>query len=259
MGLLDGQVTIVTGSANPNGIGFATATRFVEEGAKAVVLVDIDEQVHTRKEELEGLRPGVEIRSYVANVADDKQMGVVIDATYNEFGHIDSVLSNAAVNTPGNATTVSKEDFMRTYEINVYAPFLMAKLVVPIMKKQGKGSIIDMCSANARVAEYDLAPYVGSKGAIESQTQANALDFARYGVRCNAIAPGLLHTGFNDPHHNHRGETQEELTAVIEQIHPTGKLINPIEIANIAVFLASDLSTACVGTTIFGDAGFSIK
>jgi NAD(P)-dependent dehydrogenase (short-subunit alcohol dehydrogenase family) len=252
---LNGKISIVTGSANPNGIGFATAKKFLEYGA-TVIMVDISENIVSAAENLSSLGA---VEGYRCDVSDLESMSTFIDYVISKFGRIDIVVNNAAVNIPGDSVEATLEEWDLHYKVNVKSQFIMSKLVVPHMRIQLSGSVVNMASANSFVAEKQLFAYVGTKGAVRQQTMADALDNAPYGIRFNCIGPGLVNTGFNDLHHNKVDGGRDEVMKHITEIHPTGKPITPEEVANVALFLASDLSSGCVGGYYPVDGGFSIK
>lgn len=252
------KVVIVTGGANPIGIGYATAKAFAEHDAKVVVIMDIDPRVHDAAKNITK-ETGAAIHSIQIDVSNEDDMRTAISNIVEKYGRIDAVANVAAVNIPGNALEIKFEQFYKTYVVNVWAQLLMAKLVVPIMKEQGSGTIVDVSSANARASEEALVAYVGSKGAIESQNQANALDWAKYGIRFNSVGPGLVNTGFNDAHHARMGTTREEVTAIAGDLQPIGRDIKPVEVANTILFLSHEYSSGIVGSFIPVDGGYLTK
>jgi len=250
---LSGKVAIVTGAAQ--GIGRATVEKFVKEGA-SVVLADISPLGYTLAQDLSD--QGADVMFIKTDVGSLDDLTTLVDVTMGQYGKIDVLVNNAAINVPGSVLDASEEDWEKTLNVNVNSMRRLCKLVIPFMQKQGGGSIINMASANSYVAEPELTPYVTSKGAILMLTKAMALDFAKDGVRINAVCPGWVLTKFNDPHTDRFGGTDEVLKS-ISDIHPTGKTIDPTEIANVVAFLASDESTAIIGAGLLADAGYTIK
>lgn len=249
------KVVLVTGGANPIGIGYATAYEFSKANAKVVAIVDIDPRVIESAQAISN-ETGGQVIPFNVDVTEEIDMQEVVEALVRVYGTVDCVANCAAVNIPGSALDITKEQFMKTYEVNVWSQLLITKLVVPIMKEQGSGTIVDVSSANARASEKSLVAYVGSKGAIESQNQANALDWASFGIRFNTVAPGLVNTGFNDAHHKFMGTTREEVTEQVGALQPIGRLIYPKEVANAILFFSSDLSSGCVGAFLTVDGGY---
>jgi len=254
MGKLSGKVAIITGGTS--GIGKATALLFAEEGADLVIT--------GRRAEL-GQRVENEIRERGARCvfiqADHSQAGDcsrVVERTLSEFGRVDILFNNAGIVTSGTAETTSEEVWNATLAINVTAVWRMCKLVIPHMKRQGKGVIVNNGSDWSVVAGDDALPYVTSKGAVAMMTKAMALDHARDNIRVNAVCPGdtiverWLEKGyFEDSDPVTIEEAMKESSAYI----PMGRFGKPEEIAHAVLFLASDDSSFVTGHLLLVDGG----
>jgi len=254
MGKLTGKVAIITGSTS--GIGRATALLFAEEGAGVVIT--------GRRAELGG-RLENEIRELEAHClfvqadhtrADD--CARVVERTLAEFGRVDILFNNAGIVTGGTAETTSEDVWNETLAINVSAVWRMSKLVIPIMKKQGKGVVVNNGSDWSVVAGRDAFPYIMSKGAVAMMTKAMALDYARENIRVNAVCPGdtlverWMEKGYfesSDP--VTIDEAMKESSAYI----PMGRFGKPEEIAQAVLFLASDDSSFVTGHLLLVDGG----
>ena len=254
MGKLTGKVAIITGSTS--GIGRATALLFAEEGAGVVIT--------GRRAEL-GRRLENEIRELEAHClfvqadhtrADD--CARVVERTLAEFGRVDILFNNAGIVTGGTAETTSEDVWNETLAINVSAVWRMSKLVIPIMKKQGKGVVVNNGSDWSVVAGRDAFPYIMSKGAVAMMTKAMALDYARENIRVNAVCPGdtlverWMEKGYfesSDP--VTIDEAMKESSAYI----PMGRFGKPEEIAQAVLFLASDDSSFVTGHLLLVDGG----
>ena len=253
-GKLSGKVAIVTGATS--GIGKATALLFAEEGADVVIT--------GRRLEL-GQRLESEIRQRgvrcVFVQADHSQAGDcsrVVERTLSEFGRVDILFNNAGIVTSGTAETTSDQVWNDTFAINVTAVWHMCKLVLPLMKKQGGGVIVNNGSDWSVVAGKDAFPYIMSKGAVGMMTKAMALDHARENIRVNAVCPGdtlvdrWMEKGYfegSDPVSIE--DAMKESSAYL----PMGRFGKPEEIAKAVLFLASDDSSFVTGHLLLVDGG----
>ena len=254
MGKLTGKAAIITGATS--GIGKATALLFAAEGADLVIT--------GRRVEL-GQRLESEIRERSARCvfveADHSQASDcsrVVDRTLAEFERVDILFNNAGIVTGGTAEITSEEIWNETLAINVTAVWRMSKLVLPHMRKQGKGVIVNNGSDWSVVAGKDAFPYIMSKGAVAMMTKSMALDYARENIRVNAVCPGdtlvdrWLEKGYfesSDP------VTIEEAMQESSAYIPMGRFGKPEEIAQAVLFLASDDSSFVTGHLLLVDGG----
>lgn len=254
MGKLTGNVAIITGATS--GIGKATALLFAEEGADVVI---------TGRRAGLGQRLESEIRTRGArglfvtadhSRADDCSR--VVERTLAEFGRIDILFNNAGIVTSGTAETTTEEVWSATLAINVTAVWQMSKLVLPHMRRQGKGVIVNNGSDWSVVAGKDAFPYIMSKGAVAMMTKAMALDYARENIRVNAVCPGdtlvdrWLEKGYFD---SSDPVTVEEAMKESSAYIPMGRFGKPEEIAKAVLFLASDDSSFITGHLLLVDGG----
>ena len=254
MGKLTGNVAIITGATS--GIGRATALLFAEEGADLVITGRRAERGHQVENEIKqrGGR-GVFVRADHARAEDCSR---VVEQTLAEFGRVDILFNNAGIVTAGTAETTSDEIWNEALAINVTAVWRMSKLVIPQMRKQGKGAIVNNGSDWSVVAGKDAFPYIMSKGAVAMMTKAMALDYARENIRVNAVCPGdtfverWMEKGYfesSDP--VSLDEAIDESSAYI----PMGRFGKPEEIAQAVLFLASDDSSYVTGHLLLVDGG----
>lgn len=251
MMMLQAKVAIVTGGAQ--GIGAAVVRRFVEEGARvaiADILVEKGEQLQRELTE-----KGYDVLFVRTDVSNSESVKAFVQSVLDRFGKIDILCNNAAVNIPGSVEELEEEAWDKTINVNIKSQFLLSKYVIPHMRKQEQGSIINMASANSFVAEPRLAAYVASKGAIMQLTKAMALDCAP-SIRVNCICPGWVDTTFNDAHAELYGGREKVLEG-LANVQIIGRPIQPVEIANVAVFLASDLSSCMTGVPVLADGGIT--
>jgi NAD(P)-dependent dehydrogenase (short-subunit alcohol dehydrogenase family) len=250
-GRLDGKVTIVTGAGS--GIGRATAIRFAEEGAR-VTCVDVnDATVRGVVEEI-----GAAAHAVAADVSDPAAVRAYTDETVQRWGSVDVVFNNAGVNLPGVFHEASDDLIERTLAVNVKGVMFGCRYAIPHMLRRGGGSLINTSSVNGLVAEPFLAIYAASKGAIIMLSKGIALDYAKQGIRCNAIAPGWVDTPVNYAHAELLGGL-EQVYAEIDSFQPIGRPGEPREIANVALFLASDESSFVTGSVVVADGGMTAK
>jgi dihydroanticapsin dehydrogenase len=248
---LSGKVSIVTGAGS--GIGRATAIRFAQEGAR-VTCVDVTrDSVEATAAEI-----GDAAFAVTADVSDPAAVRAYTDATVERWGSLHVVFNNAGVNLPGVFHEASDEIVDRTLAVNVKGPIYGCRYAIPHMLRGGGGSLINTSSVNGIVAEPFLAIYATSKGAIIMLSKGIALDYAKQGIRCNAIAPGWVDTPVNYAHAELLGGL-DKVYADIDSFQPIGRPGEPREIANVALFLASDESSFVTGSVLVADGGMTAK
>lgn len=248
---LAGKVTIVTGAGS--GIGRASAIRFAEEGAR-VTCVDINrEAVEVVAREI-----GDAAHAVGADVSDPAAVRAYTDDTVTRWGRLDVAFNNAGINIPGVFHEVPDEVINRTLDVNVKGCIYGCRYAIPHMLRAGAGSLINTTSVNGLVAEPFLTIYATSKGAIVMLSKGIALDYAKQGIRCNALAPGWVDTPINYAHAEMLGGLKE-VYATIDSFQPIGRPGEPREIANVALFLASDESSFVTGSVIVADGAMTAK
>ena len=248
---LDGKVCIVTGAGS--GIGRASAIRFAEEGAR-VTAVDID--LDSAEATVRSIGPAA--IAVQADVSIASEVKAYTDATVERWGGLHVVFNNAGVNLPGVFHEASDEVIDRTLDVNVKGCIYGCRYAIPYMLAGGGGSLINTTSVNGIVAEPFLTIYATSKGAIVMLSKGIALDYAKQGIRCNALAPGWVDTPINYAHAEMLGGLKE-VYATIDSFQPIGRPGEPREIANVALFLASDESSFVTGSVIVADGGMTAK
>ncbi len=251
---LDGKVAIVTGATG--GIGEATAKRFLEEGASVMLVGRSEEKLKATRERLavEGT-----VVDFVADAADEKATAAAVDAAVKAFGRVDILLANAG--TEGNFAPIESltvEEFESVFRTNVIGVWLSMKHCVEPMKQRGGGSIIAISSIAGMIGSPTMAPYIASKHAVYGLVKTAALELAPFGVRVNAIGPGPI-----DNRMMRSLESQfnpEDVAAAHEFVLskvPMQRYGTNEEVANLALFLASDESTFCTGSIHMIDGGFT--
>ena len=246
MGKLDGKVAIVTGATS--GMGRESAKLFAAEGAKVVVTGRNEERA---KEVVDDIKAaGNEAIYVIADMANLDDVQKIFDATMEEYGTVD-VLFNAGMLSMSPLMEVTLEEWNRVFNVNVTSALLLTQLVAPVMQEKGKGTIVNTCSVASFGAHHGFAAYVDSKHAMAGLTKSMAWELGP-DIRCNGIAPGLIHTAMVDSIGG-PGALQQ----MIDQC-PVKRHGVPEDIANIALFLASDDSSFIDGQIIKVDGGFEI-
>jgi len=253
-GRLAEKVVIITGAGR--GIGRAAALLFASEGAR-LALVDINEESGEAAAEEVRLQGGEAI--YVkTDLTHSAQVKMMADTVVEKYGRIDVLYNNAGINHFGKVTDADEAAWDRVMAVNAKSVFLTCKFVIPIMAKQKKGVIINTGSAASLVGLANLSAYTASKGAVLQLTRNMALDYAKDGIRVNAICPGVTATEmteqviYDDPDPKAARER-------FDRVIPRGSMAAPIEIANAALFLASDESSYITGAAIPVDGGYTAE
>jgi dihydroanticapsin dehydrogenase len=250
---LAGKVCIVTGAGS--GIGRASVIRFAEEGAR-ITAVDIDAEGVAETARLVG-DPSIVV-AVTADVSSAAQVQAYTDATVARWDGLHVAFNNAGVNIPGVFHEVPDEVVDRTIDVNLKGCIYGSRYAIPHMLRGGGGSIINTSSVNGVVAEPFLTIYAASKGGIVMLSRGIALDYAKQGIRCNALCPGWVDTPINYAHAEMLGGLQE-VYDTIDSFQPVGRPGEPREIANVALFLASDESSFVTGAVILADGGMTAK
>ncbi len=248
------KACIVTGAGS--GIGRAIAVRLAEEGAK-VMCVDLNAEFALETQDIIAKTGGV-ARAFTADVSDPAQVLEFVLACAAEFGRVDVLVNNAGVNIPGLLHEVSDEVIDKTLNVNVKGTIYGCRAVLPFMLEQGLGSIVNISSVNGLVSEPFLSVYSASKGAVVMLTKGVALDYAKKGIRCNAICPGWVDTPINYAHAEMLGGL-DKVYASIDSFQPIGRPGTPREIAHLALFLASDEASFITGSIISADGGMTAQ
>ncbi|HEK1010887.1 MULTISPECIES: SDR family NAD(P)-dependent oxidoreductase [unclassified Pseudomonas] len=247
--LLEGKIAIVTGAASARGIGRATAQAFAAQGAKVAIL-DLD--LNAARDAAALLGEGH--LGLAANVADEAQVRDAVAEVLAHFGRIDVLVNNAGITQPVKTLEITGKDYDRILDVNLRGTLLMSQAVIPTMRAQRSGSIICMSSVSAQRGGgiFGGPHYSAAKAAVLGLGKAMARELGPDNVRVNAITPGLIHTDITG------GLMQDERRhAIIEGI-PLGRLGEAGDVANAALFLASDLSSYLTGITLDVNGGMLI-
>ena len=243
-GALTEKVAIVTGASR--GIGRAIAEVFALEGAKVVIC-------GRKQETLDrvALEIGPAVKPVACHVGRLEQVEAMVSATTREFGHIDILVNNAATNVAfGPCLEMDEGQFDKTVEINLKSVFRLTKLVAPGMCERGSGSIINIASVSGFRPQMHSLLYSMSKAALIMMTKSYALELGPKGVRVNAIAPGLIQTALSE----HYWKEEQRRNEIIGK-QPIRRIGQPVDIAGLALLMASDAGSYMTGQTVVVDGG----
>lgn len=248
MKLLEGKVAIVTGASR--GIGEGIVLKFAEHGAHVVFTYVSDSSVDKAKNLEEKIRAqGGKCRSYKSNAADFAQCEALVNDVMKEFNTVDVCVNNAGISKDNLLLRLSADQWDEVIQVNLKSVFNMTKHVIRPMMKAKKGSIINMSSIIGLMGNAGQGSYAASKAGIIGFTKSVAKELGSRNIRCNAIAPGFIETDMTG--YLKEGEQAEKYKAGI----PLGKFGTAEDVANVALFLASDLSSYVTGQVINADGG----
>ncbi|MFJ4346288.1 SDR family NAD(P)-dependent oxidoreductase [Pseudomonas sp. NPDC089401] len=247
--LLEGKFAIVTGAASARGIGRATAQAFAAHGAKVAIL-DLDLQAARDA----AAQLGAGHLGLAANVADEAQVRDAVAQVLAQFGRIDVLVNNAGITQPVKTLEITGKDYDRILDVNLRGTLLMSQAVIPGMRAQRSGSIICLSSVSAQRGGgiFGGPHYSAAKAAVLGLGKAMARELGPDNVRVNALTPGLIHTDITG------GLMQDERRHAILEGIPLGRLGEARDVANAALFLASDLSSYLTGITLDVNGGMLI-
>ena len=245
------KVSIVTGAGA--GIGEGTAIRFAEEGSQ-LVLADISEgnlaRVAARVAEL-----GADVVTVAGDISREEDAKRISDAAIERFGGLDILVNNAANFTTVSVEHATPQDWEKVLGVNVIGTALVAKHAIPHIRKRGKGSIVNVSSTSALMAQPDFATYNTSKGALLSMTICMALDLAPSNIRVNSICPGCILTSATEREWIRMGITKEEWIREMAPQHMLNRVGDVREVANAILFFASDEASFITGAHLMVDGG----
>jgi gluconate 5-dehydrogenase len=243
---LSGRIALVTGSAR--GLGLAIARGLAEAGARVVLNDVVGERLDAAVGTLQG--EGLDADGALFDITNEAAVEAAVADIETRVGPIEILVNNAGVQRRAPLESFAKDDWDLLLAVNVTGPFLVARAVASRMIPRGHGKIVNVSSVNGELARPSIAPYVATKGAVNSLTKGMATDWARHGIQVNAIGPGYFITELTQPLADDpafdgwlRGRT------------PAGRWGDPSELVGTAVFLASDASSFVNGQVIYVDGG----
>ena len=245
MNRLEGKVTIVTGGARGN--GRAITELFATEGAR-VVVGDIREPTPRFTHDA--------VLFLETDVSRSDHVKALVDKAVAEFDRLDVLVNNAGIEIEGGQTvvTLSEERWNSTLDVNLRGQFLGCKHAIPRIIENGGGSIINMGSTSASLSDPGMPAYNASKAAVVSLTRSVAIDHGAEGIRCNVICPGWTRTEMTAGVLDHLSEEEEKR---LKRRHPVGRFGEPSDVANMALWLASDDSAFASGQSFTLDGGLT--
>ena len=239
----DGKVAIVTGATS--GIGMATARKFAEQGGKVAAA--------GRKKEVLSKIAGANIRTYAVDLLNERDTAGFVQKVREDFGGIDVLVNAAGIIANGTIENTSLADYDLMMNINVRSLFQLTQLALPSIIER-KGNIVNVSSVTGLRAFPNVLAYCVSKAAVDQLTRCAALELAPKGVRINAVNPGVVRTNL----HRNSGMNEDSYAAFVERsktTHPTGRIGEPEEIADLILFLASSKAGWITGVTYSIDGG----
>jgi len=253
---LGDKVCLLTGATS--GIGAATARLFAQEGAILAL---------TGRNEARGLgvlgdcrRLGSQESSFVAaDIVDPAAVEQVVDDAAGRYGRIDVLFNNAGIIDSGTVDEIAIDRFEKVISVNLLGQFYYAHFVLPHMRRQRSGVIVNMASDWALVGGRGAAAYCASKAAILMMSKCIALDHAREGIRCNAVCPGDTLTPMHDVRADLDDHEAEEQAEIYSSVLPMGRMAEPREVASAVLFLASEDSSFVTGIGLPVDGGFTCQ
>ena len=248
MGLLTGKTALVTGAAR--GIGKAIALKFAQEGAN-IAFTDLVIDENGKATEAEIAAKGVKAKGYASNAADFAQTEEVVKAVKEEFGAIDILVNNAGITKDGLMLRMTEQQWDAVIGVNLKSAFNFIHAVIPVMMRQRGGSIINMASVVGVHGNAGQANYAASKAGMIALAKSVAQELGSRGIRANAIAPGFIMTAMTDA-------LSDEVKAEWAKKIPLRRGGTPEDVANVATFLASDLSSYVTGQVIQVDGGMNM-
>ncbi|HEY6866709.1 MAG TPA: glucose 1-dehydrogenase [Candidatus Eisenbacteria bacterium] len=255
MGRVDGKVAVVTGGGV--GIGRAACLLLGREGATVAVTDILDQESRAVVEEIR--TRGGTARAWHMDVANEDEVRGVLAEVFDTFGRLDILVNNAGIGGASKPThEITAEEWDRVMAVNVKGTFFCTKHAIPLMRRTGSGSIINLSSVYGLVGAMDAPPYHASKGAVRLMTKTDALFYARDGIRVNSIHPGFIWTPMVEHFLAAAGDVAAA-RAALDALHPIGHVGQPDDVAYGILYLASDESRFVTGSELVIDGGYTAK
>ncbi|MBQ8835084.1 MAG: gluconate 5-dehydrogenase [Oscillospiraceae bacterium] len=249
---LDGKVALVTGAAY--GIGFAMAEALAEAGARIAFNCRGKDHLESALKAYE--EKGIQAKGYLCDVTDEVQVQNMVADIEKELGTIDILVNNAGIIKRIPMVEMSVEEFRQVVDIDLNAPFIVSKAVIPGMIKKGHGKIINVCSMMSELGRETVSAYAAAKGGLKMLTRNICSEYGRYNIQCNGIGPGYIETPQTAPLRELQPDgSRHPFDRFICAKTPANRWLKPEELKGPTVFLASDASNAVNGHILYVDGG----
>ncbi len=249
---LEGKVALVTGAAY--GIGFAIASALAQAGAK--VAFNCRSREHLEKALEDYRAAGIDARGYIADVCDEAQVADLVAKVADDLGTIDILVNNAGIIKRIPMEEMTVEDFREVVDVDLTAPFIVAKAVIPGMVEKGHGKIVNICSMMSELGRETVSAYAAAKGGLKMLTRNICSEFGGANIQCNGIGPGYIATPQTAPLRERQADgSRHPFDAFIVSKTPAGRWGTPEDLMGPAVFLASDASDFVNGHILYVDGG----
>ena len=249
---LDGKVALVTGASY--GIGFAIASALAEAGA-TIVFNDIKQEL-VDKGVAAYAEQGITAHGYVCDVTDEDAVQAVVARIEQEVGVIDILVNNAGIIKRIPMVEMSAKDFRQVIDVDLNAPFIVSKAVIPAMLKKGGGKIINICSMMSELGRETVSAYAAAKGGLKMLTRNICSEYGGANIQCNGIGPGYIATPQTAPLRERQADgSRHPFDQFIVSKTPAGRWGDPEDLMGPAVFLASDASNFVNGHILYVDGG----
>lgn len=251
---LKGKNAWITGASY--GIGFNIARAFVAAGISTIVFNDRNEEALQRG--LENYKKaGIDnVRGYICDVTDEKQVQETVKKINGEVGNIDILVNNAGIIKRIPMHEMSRDEFQQVIDVDLVGPFIVSKAVIPGMMKRNEGKIINICSMMSELGRETVSAYAAAKGGLKMLTRNICSEYGAYNIQCNGIGPGYIATPQTAPLRERQADgSRHPFDSFICAKTPAGRWLEPEELGGPAVFLASHASDAVNGHILYVDGG----
>lgn len=249
---LEGKVALVTGGAY--GIGFAIAEAYAKAGAK--IAFNCRGQEHLDKALADYAAKGIDAKGYICDVTDEEQVKKMVASIKEDLGVIDILVNNAGIIKRIPMTEMSVEEFRQVIDIDLNAPFIVSKAVIPDMIAKGHGKIINICSMMSELGRETVSAYAAAKGGLKMLTKNICSEYGEYNIQCNGIGPGYIATPQTAPLREIQPDgSRHPFDQFIVAKTPAARWGTPEDLMGPAIFLASDASDFVNGQILYVDGG----